>query len=120
MLNERKPEDEQSMDLNLISKNSKMPHPKPNAALEPVIETDAQTNITNESCFEFMSFEAMANSIPAKSRSTPRIPIGNSFNILTKELPNNNPRTSFPIPRKITDAPLRPPKRYWPARPPAP
>ncbi|KAE9584579.1 hypothetical protein Lalb_Chr25g0279571 [Lupinus albus] len=54
-----------------------MPTKNPSAALEPVRETAAQTNITNDSCFVFMSLEAIANSIPANNKSTPRIPIGN-------------------------------------------
>lgn len=69
--------EENSICLNLSTRNSTIPHPNPNAELEPVKETAAQTNITNDSSLEFMSLEAIANSIPAKSKSTPRIPIGN-------------------------------------------
>ena len=96
-----------------------MPQPKPNAALDPVIETAAQTNITNDSSLVFMSLEAIANSIPANSKSTPRIPIGNCPNILTKEFPNTSPISNFPSPKNTTDAPLLPPNRYCPASPPA-
>uniref|UniRef100_A0A0V0GS02 Putative ovule protein n=1 Tax=Solanum chacoense TaxID=4108 RepID=A0A0V0GS02_SOLCH len=67
----------QSNSLNFNSKNSTIPHPNPNAALDPVNETAAQTNITKDSSFEFISLEAIANSIPANNRSTPSIPIGN-------------------------------------------
>ncbi|PON89420.1 hypothetical protein TorRG33x02_147710, partial [Trema orientale] len=67
-----------------------------------------------------MSLDAIASSIPAKSKSTPRIPIGNWFKIPTNEFPNASARTSFAAPRSATDAPLRPPNLYCPASPPAP
>jgi len=97
-----------------------MPTKNPKAALEPVSETAAQTSITNDSCLVFMSLAAIANSIPANNKSTPRIPIGNSPKILPREFPNTKASTSFAIPRKTTEAPLLPPNLYCPAKPPAP
>lgn len=67
-----------------------------------------------------MSLEAIASSIPANSSSTPRIPIGNWPRTRMNEFPKTSPRNSFPNPRNTTERPVRAPKRYWPARPPAP
>lgn len=111
---------EHSMLLNFSNRNSKIPQQNPNAALEPVNETAAQTNITKDSSLVFISLDAIANSIPANNNSTPRIPIGNCPRILTNEFPNTNPIASFPSPKNTTAIPLLAPNLYCPASPPAP
>lgn len=92
-----------------------VPQANPSAALDRTIETAVQTIITNDYSFEFMSLEAIANSIPENSSSTPSNPTENCTNTFTRELPNTNPSTNLAAPNTTTHPLILPPNFYCPA-----
>eukprot|EP01018_Ginkgo_biloba_P023525 Gb_26266 [translate_table: standard] len=77
-------------------------------------------SITNDSCFKFMSLEAIANSMPENNNRMLSNPIGNWVRSLSSEVSRSIPKKTFAMPKKATNAPLLAPKRYYPASPPAP
>ena len=83
-------------------------------------QAPAVRSMANASVRSVWSRVTRASSTPLTPSMTPSTLVGNAWQSVISDAPRKTATSILAVPRKSTEPLVRAPKRYWPARPPAP